>query len=549
MKKLFFLFAMIICGTEYIKAQEKLIYHEIKTDDQGQILPWYNDDPGVSYDHVIGLVWDFWINMRTDINGIPYYFNHQVWDEPLNDKRGLGGDQLNMALSSWQLLYQYSGDEEVKQNMAFIADYYLSHSLSDPDHEWPNVPYPYNNLIYSGIYDGDMIIGKGFFQPDKAGAFGSELVNLYKLWSKEDYPNETHITYLKAAIEIANTLASHIIDGDYDHSPLPFKVHTKTNEVGPLREGNWGDQSIKNIGRSSYTTNWAGTLELFEKLIDLNHGKVALYREGYQKIIQWMKAYPMKNNRWGPFFEDIPGWSDTQINAMTWARFIMTHREDFPNWKSDVKSIIDWVNMELGNDTWKKYGVITIDEQTAYKAPGNSHTARQAADELMYYSLIGKRDVFPAKVRQLNWATYMVDHDGKNFYPTNAVWLTDGYGDYVRHYLRAMDAHPEIAPNENHILSTTSTVSEAKYDAEIDRFTDPTLDRDVSHQAIVFYRTYDKEGVEKIRLVEKPNEVLLDGEPIKELKKLTTQGYTWTSLSKGGFIEIKRTSGNQIIIK
>jgi hypothetical protein len=42
--------------------------------------------------------------MRHDMNGLPYYMNHQVW-RPNNDPRGLGGDQLQMALSSWQLLY------------------------------------------------------------------------------------------------------------------------------------------------------------------------------------------------------------------------------------------------------------------------------------------------------------------------------------------------------------------------------------------------------------------------------------------------------------
>ncbi len=53
-----------------------------------------------------------------------------------------------------------------------------------------------------------------------------------------------------------------------------------------------------------------------------------------------MKDFPLKNNRWGPFFEDVPGWSDTQMNAMTFARFIMEHREYFPDWKENVKSIL-----------------------------------------------------------------------------------------------------------------------------------------------------------------------------------------------------------------
>ena len=112
------------------KAQEKLIYHEIKTEKEGNIISWYGRDPGKSFDHVIGLVWNFWDTMRIDMNGLPYYMNHQVWQENYNDRRGIGGDQLQMALSAWRLLYAYSGNERVKVNMCFMADYYLSHSLS-----------------------------------------------------------------------------------------------------------------------------------------------------------------------------------------------------------------------------------------------------------------------------------------------------------------------------------------------------------------------------------------------------------------------------------
>ena len=74
----------------------------------GSILPWYSADPGTSYDTVLMLVWNFWKNMETDSNGLKYYMNHQVW-KPEHDMRGLGGDQINMALSSWALLYAYTG--------------------------------------------------------------------------------------------------------------------------------------------------------------------------------------------------------------------------------------------------------------------------------------------------------------------------------------------------------------------------------------------------------------------------------------------------------
>jgi hypothetical protein len=57
--------------------------------------------------------------------------------------------------------------------------------------------------------------------------------------------------------------------------------------------------------------------------------------------------------------------------------------------------------------------------------------------------------------------------DGKNRYPRDDVWLTDGYGDYVRHYLRAMTAAPELAPeDQNHLLRTSSVVQSIDYKRE-----------------------------------------------------------------------------------
>jgi hypothetical protein len=58
----------------------------------------------------------------------------------------------------------------------------------------------------------------------------------------------------------------------------------------------------------------------------------------------------------------------------------------------------------------------------------------------------------------------MVDADGRNQYPRDDVWLTDGYGDYVRHYLRAMAASPDLAPDDqNHLLDTSSVIQAIQY--------------------------------------------------------------------------------------
>jgi hypothetical protein len=530
------IFILVIMSPLKGVAQERLVYHDIVTDKDGNIIPWYDKDLGKSFDNIINLVWNFWDTMRIDMNGLPYYMNHQVWEEKYNDRRGIGGDQLQMALSAWRLLYAYTGNERVKANMCFMADYYLSHSLSRPEDKWPDIPYPYNTLIYSGVYDGDMVIGKNFTQPDKAGSFGYELVNLYKI---------TGLTvYLDAAIKIANTLASHTENGDYSHSPLPFKVNAITGEAGTLVK-EVSDPTP--VASSTYTSNWAPTLSLFLNLIKLGKGHVGDYQNAFDIILQWMKQYPLQNNQWGPFFEDVPGWSDTQMNAMTFARFIMEHREYFPDWKGNVKSIIEWVYKRLGNRTFEKYGVVVINEQTAYEVPGNSHTSRQGADELLYIKMTGDSSSYENALRQLVWSTYMVNDDGKNRYPNDENWLTDGYGDYVRHYLRAMAADPELAPsNENHILSSTSVVQQADYYGRYNKMLWNESDITITRKPLVHYRTFDNEGTEVIRMVKKPSGVLLNEKPMTE--KSNGEGYTWQSLGTGGILNINRLNGNRVHI-
>jgi hypothetical protein len=525
------------CFSSFIIAQQKeiLVYHPVKTDADGNIISWYDANPGKAYNHIINIVWTFWDTMRRDMNGLPYYMNHQVWNPEANDPRGIGGDQFAMALSSWRLYYAYSGNEKVKANMYFIADYYLTHSLTNENAKWPSLPFPYNTFIYSGIYDGDMRAGKDILQPDKAGSFGLELVHLYKISENK--------LYLDAAIKIANTLSANIKEGNINYSPLPFKVNPYTGATKPFTyhppTGTW-------IDTAGYTSNWAPTMQLFLDLSELKKGDTVAYKTGFNNLLQWMKDYPMKENKWGPFFEDVDEWSQTQINAMTFARFILEHREYFPDWKNDAENIINWVHKNLGNNDWKKYGVTVTNEQSVYPTPANSHSARQAADELLYESLTGDTLMYNNALRELNWATYMVDFNGCNRFPTDEPWLTDGYGDYVRHYLRAMDAFPILTPpDEDHIISSTSVVQEADYAGHLAKPVYLRFENVDSNKVELFYRTFDTTGTEKIKLKKKPSSVLLNYKSINENK--TGEGFEWKPMPGGGLLIVRREKGREVI--
>ena len=64
----------------------------------------------------------------------------------------------------------------------------------------------------------------------------------------------------------------------------------------------------------------------------------------------------------------------------------------------------------------------------------------------------------------------------------------------------------------------------------------------------LFYRTFDTTGVEQIRLLKKPGAIMLDQKPTKELKELSTEGYVWKPLKKGGILTIKRQTSSKVIV-
>lgn len=417
----------------------RLQYHHLRTDAAGMILPWADDDPARAYDRVIRLVWGFWQQLGDCPNGVPYVLQHQVW-KPEHDPRGLGGDQISMALSSWNLLHGYLGDPAVVANMRLLADHWIANGFTGADGPWPNLPFPYNTDVHSGRYDGDMVAGKGTLQPDKAGSFGAELVVLYKITGER--------RYLEVAKGIADTLARNVKPGDAERSPWPFRVLAFSGEV-----------FVSKNGRFDYTTNWTGALRLFDDLVALNEGRLADYDRARRLVSDWLRAYPVRSQRWGPFFEDINIYSDTQINAGTLALYALEHPGWLPDGLSGVRRILDFCDAKFGNPLWSRYGVRATNEQTAYEVPGNSHTSREASLELLWAEAAGDPSRKAQAIRNLSWAIYMVDHDGKNRYYHDDVWLTDGYGDYVRHYLRAMAAAPELAPaDQNHLLRTSSVV-------------------------------------------------------------------------------------------
>ena len=514
MRKGFFTLSLVLSAFASVQAQNLLVFHDIVKDGNGNLAPWFNPDLATSYDHDLSLIWNFWKNYPTNTNGLKYYMTDHTYCSG-GCSNQIGGDQFAMALSSEGLLYAYTGDSAVINDMVYIANTYLAHSLTPSNYYYANVPYSSNyTRSDTAIYDGDYLLGAGIVQPDKAGSFGYELVNLFKI-TKDT-------AYLTAAVNIANTLATNITYGDANNSPYPFKVKGI-------------DGSVPSGILTTYTADYAPTLRLWESLNAMHLGNTSSYNYAYTTLKGWVKTYPMNNNNWGCFFEDIAEASNTETNAVTMAYYIMEH----PNWSStylqDARSLLDWTFSTFASHAYDSLGVSAIFEQSVDLKEGGSHTSRYASAELLYSELTGDTSKVIRAERELTWATYLCDTSGQvRFSPAeNSVWLTDGYGDYVRHFIRAMANYPAIAPAyANHLLGSTSVVTHINYQPQE-----------------IKYNVYDTISTETLRLTSAPMQVKVEGVPINPVSSLANQGWQFTPLpGGGGSLKVTHIGGNNIDI-
>jgi len=158
---------------------------------------------------------------------------------------------------------------------------------------------------------------------------------------------------------------------------------------------------------------------------------------------------------------------------------------------------------------------------------------------LLYARLTGNQEQVELAIRQLDWATYMVAEDGKNNYPRDEVWLTDGYGDYVRHYLRAMAALPDLAPeDQNHLLESSSIVQQIDYRPDFNKRLSLSIPTDELDRVAIFYRTCDGQSTERFRMTRKPSTVWCAGKEMPENNPVANQTWKWEPLESGGVLTV-----------
>ncbi len=492
--------------------------HAVMVDSTNKIVSWVPEQDK-AYDQVIGQAWNYLLHsVPTASNGKPAYYSYSYMDpntqQPVgwpHNPAGLYGMLIESAVN----YYAYSGNAEVLNLAKGVADQQLASGMTKSTDNWANVPYASGDsgsLTYQGAAYGNSTgvgDGVGVIQPDKLGEFGHGLIQLYKVTGDA--------RYLNAAINSADALVSHIRTGSVSQSPWPFRVVAANNTV-----------------KEQYTAHVISPIELFDDLIELNTGNVAGYQSSRTTAWNWMMTYPMQNNAWSQYFEDVPIQSTytsnlNQMNAMMVARYLLQHPETDANWETHVRGLITWVEQTFGVD---QYGAKTIKEQQGFAYVMGSHTSRYASVNALLYERTGDATAMEKAYRSFNWATYMARSNGVviDGPDVNNQWFTDGYGDYIRHFLVGMASVPSFAPNgQTHLLRSSSTVQSVNYQTN-------TLS----------YQTFNTNGTEVIKVDRVPSGVAVNGAVLTQRADLNAEG--WVYNGADGTVRIRRDSGNSVVV-
>ncbi|SFK69603.1 Ig-like domain-containing protein [Methylocapsa palsarum] len=491
--------------------------HAVMVDDTDKIVSWVSNQDR-AYDTVVSLAWDYLLNKvpNDPSTGQPAYFSQSYLNPDTQQMAGWPNNpagMFSMLIESAMSYYQYSGNYAVITLAQRLADQELTSGMTLSNDNWPNVQYASGDagsLTYHGASYGDSTgvgDGVGIIEPDKVGEFGIALIKLYEQTGKTAYRD--------AAIKDADALANHVRAGSSSQSPWPFRVNAQTGAI-----------------REQYSAHVISPIELFDELIRLNLGNVANYQRARTTAWNWMMTYPMINNAWSGYFEDVSVQGDTsntnQLNAMMTARYLLRNPQTDPNWETHVRGLISWVESTFGVS---QFGAFTIEEQQIFMFAMGSHTSRYAEVNALLYEKTGDVSAKEKAYRSFNWATYMarstgVVIDGPS---VNNQWFTDGYGDYIRHFMIGMGASPDWTPiGQTHLLESSSVVSNITY---------------TSSQ--ITYTTFDPSGIEEIEVASVPIGVTANGAPLPKRSDLAGQGWTITQ----NVLRIRHDSSGIIMIE
>ena len=521
----------------------------VQLDSSGKLLPWpFPDSTGDSYSSDFLAQWTI-LQDQFQRQRLPYFYCCFAIDpatyEMIPDRNWANSTAYLRAMLEGfvEHLYPYTGDRRAIAFLEDFVDYEMENGLTPngQDYVWSGVPYPSANPG-AQRYSGWSSHGEDYVEPHVIGEDGYAYVRLYEMTGKTKY--------LQAAIHFANELAKNYKPGDAFHSPWPVRCFAK-------------DGRIEGKGMGPYSANVLGPISLFDELVRLKQGNITRYAKVRRDAWQWLESYPLKNDVWAGYFEDVPPNIADMNNVipLELARYVLLHPEKDAAWQAHAKHLIEWVKT---TPKWPKYlvhGALVTTEQGdginfCCNQPNqccDSHTARLAAVEALYFAKTRGTDTDSDKdqsykknesykeqaYRSFNWVTYFQGLPGKAHAPfSDQWWFTDEFTDGPRRLMDAFWAVPEWAPkNESHLLGSTSVITNISYTAD-------TID----------YSTFDRESTDVLRVDFDVIKVSAGGRLLKKEKRsdLSHEGFVFDPATRvlrihhrqSGTVHVEGTGGS-----
>jgi hypothetical protein len=509
----------------------------VALDAKGKLLPWpMPENTGYSYSGYFlsqwTILWDQYNRQR-----LPYFYCCFDFDrttfEMMPDLHWANSTGYLRAMMTGfvERLYPYTGDARTLEFLENFVDYELENGLTPEGYAWAQVPYPSANPG-SRRYTGWSEHGEDFVEPHVVGEDGYAYLRLYEMTG--------NTKYLRAAIRCAEALVKNFKPGDAQNSPWPLRCFARDGRV----------DRTQGKGMFPYSANVVEPIMLLDELMRLGQGDVASYKSVREGAWAWLMRYPMQNNVWVGYFEDVGGSMEdmNQVIPLEFARYVLLHPEKDPDWREHARKLIDWVKTTPKFPKYVVHGATVTTEQGSggtdfcCNLPNeccDSHSARLAAVEALYYAQTGDVAYREEAFRTDNWVSYFQGLSGAAHAPfSNQWWFTDEYADGPRRMMDAFWAVPEWAPeDESHLVGSLSVVTKIAYGA-----------------GSVTYSTFDAESTDVLRLDFVPDTVTVGGKAIQRAKELGRldesygpEGYSFDD--KTHVLRLRHTSSRDVDIQ
>eukprot|EP00038_Savillea_parva_P001012 m.100751 g.100751 ORF g.100751 m.100751 type:complete len:763 (+) comp10359_c0_seq3:79-2367(+) len=515
--------------------------HPLHLDPNGNIETWLPN--ATAHRDLVTRAMAFLDNVGNDpSNALPIYLTHgqmPIKDYPHNPA-SLFTQWTDVALR----LYAYNGNhswvDKVEQMLAFHLANGTTPNASD--WVWPGVPYASSDagdVRYRGSAQGNVSgkgDGVGVIEPDKVGGMGLAWLALWKHYGSGD----THRDFYNAAIQGARVLANTVHPTpNRTVSPWPFRVYAQS---GRTRGGG-----------EDYSAHVIWNVQLLDAVLAIPNALTPddadAVRRARSVAWEWMVAFPLANNNWCGYCEDLTltglAWIDDQcdydsINYRLTSRYLMGVPAAGgimpPNggagngtavpWQTAVPKMLSWVENALifwtepgPGDPAIQYGARCVSEQRADRDRMSCHTTSYASVLVQYAQHLAQagNGTSPAAIGALTtaarswaWSSYCLDDTG-NIHVTpgegeSDTWFTVTL-DTVLNTLVMMAALPDpgTPDNETHIVGVTAVLSNVTYgnhrdDGDGNDADGKVVASDGTATVLVSYDSSDVVSVERIRV-------------------------------------------------